>query len=60
MTLTKKLESFNAKMSSQKWEKKSDGRYILKSNVVFDVKQSKHEIVDILRGIDEVISFELP
>ncbi len=60
VTLTKKLESFNAKMSSQKWEKKSDGRYILKSNVVFDVKQSKHEIVDILRGIDEVISFELP
>ena len=60
VSLAKKLESFNAKMSSQKWEKKSDGRYILKSNVVFDVKQNKQEIVDILSGIDEVISFELP
>lgn len=60
VSLTKKLDSFNAKMLSQKWEKKSDGKYILKSNVVFDVKQNKHEIVDILSEIDEVISFELP
>ena len=58
--LTKKLDSFHAKMSSQKWEKKREGRYILKSNVVFDVTQSKDDIVDILSGIDEVISFELP
>ena len=60
MSLTKKLDSFNAKMSSQKWEKKSDGRYILKSNVVFDVRYKRDEIVNLLNELPEVTGFEIP
>ena len=58
--LVKKLNTFGAKMSSQKWEKKSNGSSHLKSNVVFDIGQSRDDIVDILNGLPEAISFEIP
>ena len=58
--LVKKLTSYKAKMSFQKWEKKSSGSSHLKSNVVFDIGMSRDEIVDILNGLPEVRSFEIP
>ncbi len=57
--LLKKLEPYKARISSLKWEK--DGNIsVLKCNVVFDNKYGRDEIVDILNGIAEVKSFELP
>lgn len=58
--LVRKLDSVNAKMSSQKWEKRQDGGSTLKSGVVFDIKYNRDEIVDILNGLEEATSFELP
>ncbi len=58
--MLKNLEPYKAKVSSLKWEK-SDGKgSILKCNVKFDSKYGRDEIVDILSGIFEVKSFELP
>ncbi len=58
--LVKKLDSHKAKMSSQKWEKKDGGGSVLKSNVVFAVGLNRDDIVDILNGLPEAISFEIP
>ncbi len=58
--LVQKLGSLGTKMTSQKWEKKGEGRTLLKSSVIFDVHKSRDEIVEILNDLPEVVSFDLP
>ncbi len=58
--LVRKLDGYGAELAFQKWEKKKSGGSSLKSQVVFDAKYERDEIVDILNSFDEVAAFELP
>ena len=58
--LIKKLDPYNVKMYSMKWEKKDDSTAILKCGVMFQKDCTRDEIVHILNDIPEVASFELP
>ena len=54
------LKPYGAKISYLRWEKESEKGSTLKCNIRFDNKYERDEIVDILNGISEVTSFELP
>ncbi len=58
--ILKNLEPYKAKASSLKWEKVDQNSSTLKCNIMFDNQYSRDEIVEILNGISEVKSFELP
>ena len=57
--LKKKLEPYGARLSYLRWEKDSDSTSKLKCNIMFGKKIERDDIVDILNGIDEAVSFEL-
>lgn len=58
--LVKEFEPYKVRVFSLKWENKDEDSSTLKCNILFDKKFSRDEIVGILNGIPEVISFELP
>ncbi len=58
--LLKELQPYGAKLSYLRWEKDPKKGTILKCNVRFANKHGRDEIVDILNGISEVTSFDLP
>ena len=58
--LQDELKRYDARTSYLRWEKSQDKGSTLKCNIRFDNKYSRDEIVDILNGISEVTSFELP
>ena len=58
--LLEKLSPYDAKIFYLRWEKDTDGGSTLKCNVKFSRKYIRDEIVDILNGLPEVTSFELP
>ena len=57
--LIKKLEEYGVRIFSIKWENKKDNGATLKSNLMFEKRYSRDEVVDILNDIAEVSSFEL-
>lgn len=58
--LIKEFEPYNVRVFALKWENKDQGASTLKCNILFDKKFSRDDIVGILNGISEVVSFELP
>ncbi len=58
--LIKKLEPYDAKISYLRWEKIPDNGSTLRCNVRFSSKYDRDKIVDILNGLNEVTSYELP
>ena len=58
--IIKELEPYKAQLSSLRWERHDKKGSELKCNIMFDVKYSRDEIVDILNQIGEVTRFDLP
>ncbi len=58
--LLDELEPYKAKISFLRWEKDKEKGSTLKCNVRFSKEYSRDEIVEILNGLKEVTSFELP
>ena len=58
--LLKELDQYGAKLSYIRWEREVEKGSTLKCNIRFDNKFGRDEIVDILSGIPELTSFELP
>jgi hypothetical protein len=58
--LVERLKSYDAKISSIKWDKKEGESSVLQCSITFGSKYDRDNIIDILNGIEEVIRFELP
>ena len=57
--LMNKLKPYGTKVSSIRWEKEDDGTSKMKCNIMFGKHIERDDIVSILNGIEEMVSFEL-
>jgi putative Mg2+ transporter-C (MgtC) family protein len=57
--LKDKLNTYNAKMNSIKWEKKEDGKSYISCYIEFKSGSDRDELIKIMNKIEEVVEFEI-
>ena len=58
--LIERLNKYDAKVSSIKWEKLGENKTELHCSIFFGTKYTRDDIIDILNGMEEIKRFELP